>query len=87
MEGTSVFDSVALEVGLLHGAITLRNLQILYWLRSQHPLTRPDMVRAHRRQAARLRQHGIAGERACLISVGGGTHTSGRRTPHRVFTL
>lgn len=45
MDGSSVFNPVALEAGLPDGAITLRKIQILYWLRSQHPLTRPELVR------------------------------------------
>ncbi|CAN7385451.1 hypothetical protein [Variovorax sp. LjRoot178] len=45
VDGSSVFNPVALEAGLPDGAITLRKIQILYWLRSQHPLTRPEMLR------------------------------------------
>lgn len=45
MDGSSLFNSIALEVGLPDGAITLQKIQILYWLRSQHPLTRPEMSR------------------------------------------
>lgn len=45
MDGSSVFDPVAFEVGLVQGSITLRKLQLLYWLRSQHPLTGAEMLR------------------------------------------
>ena len=45
MNGSSVFNPIALEAGLPEGTISLRKLQILYWLRSRHPTTRPDMIR------------------------------------------
>ena len=45
MDGSSVLNSVSLEAGLPVGAVTLQKVQVLYWLRSQHPLTRPEMVR------------------------------------------
>ncbi|CAN7782178.1 hypothetical protein LJR175_008197 [Variovorax sp. LjRoot175] len=44
-EGSSVFGAIAREVGLADVALTMKGLQLLYWLRSQHPLTRPVMVR------------------------------------------
>lgn len=43
--GSSVFNRIALEVGIPDGAVTLRKIQILYWLRARHPTTRPEMVR------------------------------------------
>lgn len=44
-EGASVFGPIAHDVGLADATVTMKGLQILYWLRSQHPLTRPEMVR------------------------------------------
>ncbi|VTU42323.1 hypothetical protein [Variovorax sp. RA8] len=44
VDGSSVFDRIALEVGVPEGAVTLRKIQILYWLRSRHPTTRPEMA-------------------------------------------
>lgn len=45
MDGSNVFNVIALEAGLPDGAVTLKKLQILYWLRSRHPVTRTEMVR------------------------------------------
>lgn len=45
VDGSSVFNRIALEVGIPDGALTLRKIQILYWLRSRHPTTRPEVVR------------------------------------------
>jgi hypothetical protein len=44
-EGSGTFDRIALDVGLAEPA-PVRDLQLLYWLRSQHPLTRSDMLQA-----------------------------------------
>ena len=43
--GLRVFGPIVEEVGLAGATITMRNLQLLYWLRSQHPLTRPEVIR------------------------------------------
>lgn len=45
-EGLGIVGPIARDVGLGAEAISLSGLQVLYWLRSQHPLTRPDMLRA-----------------------------------------
>lgn len=45
-EGASIFGPIEQEVGLEVGAVAMKGLQLLFWLRSQHPLTRPDMVRS-----------------------------------------
>lgn len=45
-EGAGTFGRVALDVGLADSAVTMKCLQLLYWLRSQYPLTRPEMLRA-----------------------------------------
>lgn len=45
-EGRALFDQLEHEVGLSPGAVTIEALTLLYWLRTQPPTTKPDMIRA-----------------------------------------
>lgn len=65
--GSSVFGQVARDVGLAGVTISLTELQLLYWLRSQHPLTRPELVRALAQWRGTGRNEVVAFEAAAAV--------------------
>jgi hypothetical protein len=40
-----VLRPVAVEVGLRTASISIQALQVMYWLRNQHPIVRPELLR------------------------------------------
>lgn len=65
--GSSVFGQVAHDVGLAGVTISLTELQLLYWLRSQHPLTGPELVRGLAQWRGTGRNEVVAFEAAAAV--------------------